>query len=53
MLYIGVYGFAASTYSIKIRASKDVPAPLSPGIPQYSELEKNHYDYLYSFISHD
>ena len=50
-LYLGVYGFEKSSYSIKITGRKDLPSQLTLGDPEYGEIGKTEYRYYYLITS--
>jgi hypothetical protein len=49
-LYIGVYGYHTSTYSIRLHPSKDIPLSLTLGQPEYGNLNRTEYQFYYSIV---
>mmetsp|Transcript_16761 Transcript_16761/g.16657 ORF Transcript_16761/g.16657 Transcript_16761/m.16657 type:complete len:1644 (-) Transcript_16761:43-4974(-) len=50
-LYIAVYGFSASTYTIKIHPRRNLPSPLMIGTPEIHQVNKTQEDYYYVTIN--
>ena len=49
-LYIGVYGYRTSTYSIRIHPAKDFPIMVSLGVPQSDNMNQTEYRFYYTII---
>ena len=47
MIYIGVFGYSASTYTIRVHTSKNLPKRLTMGHLQSGELNRTEYDFYY------
>ena len=49
-MYIGVYGFEVSTFTIRVHPSKGLPILLNPGSSVFGNISKSEYAFYYSII---
>jgi hypothetical protein len=50
MLYLSVFGYRNSSYSIAVTTRKDIPAILVEGFPVTGQINETQYDYYYTYF---
>ena len=49
-MYIGVYGFQITTFTIRVHPSKGLPILLNPGSSVFGNISKSEYAFYYSIV---
>lgn len=50
-LYVGIYGYTASTYVLQVRARRNLPVPVIIGNPEIHQINKTEEDFFYAIVN--